>query len=111
MDKLKTTKVDNDELESLKQQALEIALRLNVIQNGSLLDSNSNVVTLSQKQKLTTSEKIIVTAVLVITVGGSIAATVFDQPMILLPVVVIAVAYNIYAARKKNKLDRAGVQA
>lgn len=114
MNNLKTTKlVDNDGLESLKQQAMKIALRLNVIQGGDLLyeNANANAATPNLQRKLTTVEKSIMAAVLAITVGGSIAANMFDKPIIFLPVAVISLAYNIFVARKKNKRERAGVSA
>lgn len=103
----KIVNVDNTELEALKQMAMEIALRLNVIQGESLLSDTTEVRQVSPTKKAASEDEILIGKIIMIGsffVGVAIfAACGAGSNSFLGGIAGLMVGLGLYSVHHKNK--------
>ena len=102
----KIVNVEKTELEVIKQMAMEIALRLNVLQGESLLASSATPqppVGKASVKKMTKNRKLWIGTMLVAVVFGCIAANLFNQPIIFGGLAIMLAAEEIFKKVRGTK--------
>lgn len=98
----KIVNVENSELEAIKQMALEMALRLNLLQGNSLLAGNVTPPS-PEKKKLSANRKLWFGTMFVAAVVGGIAANVFNQPIIFAGLAIMLAAEEVFKKVRGKK--------